>query len=123
MLVADDNKDAADSLQRLLAHAGYEVAVAYEGGAALQLGRSFAPRVAVLDIGMPSMNGYELARELRELYGDDIVLVALTGWGQENDRRRAMEAGFDRHLTKPLDPAVLVDLFAELGAREERKAG
>jgi CheY-like chemotaxis protein len=123
VLVADDNKDAADSLQRLLAHAGYEVAVAYEGGAALQLGRSFAPRVAVLDIGMPSMNGYELARELRELYGDDIVLVALTGWGQENDRRRAMEAGFDRHLTKPLDPAVLVDLFAELGAREERKAG
>ena len=123
ILVADDNKDAADSLQRLLAHAGYDVRVAYDGETALAVGRSFAPRVAVLDIGMPGLTGYEVARGLRELFGGAVTLIALTGWGQESDRRRAMESGFDHHQTKPLDPQVLGELLARAAAAAERNVG
>jgi PAS domain S-box-containing protein len=112
VLVADDNRDAADSLQRILKLYGYEVRVAYDGAAALALEEGFAPAVAVLDIGMPGMNGYQVARALRARYGERIKLIALTGWGQEGDRRRALEAGFDYHLTKPVDPAVLNELLA-----------
>ena len=114
VLVADDNKDTADSLQRVLQLYGYDVRVAYDGASALRLGASFRPAVAVLDIGMPGANGYEVAREIRKQQGAQIRLVALTGWGQEGDRRRAMEAGFDYHLTKPVDPGMLNDLLAEV---------
>jgi len=114
ILVADDNVDAADSLQRILAFYGYAVKTAYDGRAALAAAGEFRPQIAVLDIGMPEMDGYELARELRRRYGRAIALVALTGWGQENDRRRSAEAGFDFHLTKPLDPNLLNDLLAEV---------
>jgi CheY-like chemotaxis protein len=86
------------------------VRVAYDGGAALQVGRDFRPRVAVLDIGMPGTDGYEVARAFRKTLGPDVKLVALTGWGQDADRRRALEAGFDHHLTKPVDPGALNDL-------------
>ena len=113
ILVADDNKDSADSLQRVLQLYGYDVRVAYDGAAALRLGASFRPEVAVLDIGMPGANGYEVAREIRKQQGPRIKLVALTGWGQEGDRRRAMEAGFDFHLTKPVDPGTLNDLLSD----------
>ena len=111
VLVADDNRDAADSLQRVLALYGHEVRVAYDGAAALELGQKFRPRVAVLDIGMPGTDGYEVARSFRRKLGSEVKLVALTGWGQEADRRRAMEAGFDHHLTKPVDPGALNDLL------------
>jgi CheY-like chemotaxis protein len=107
VLVADDNRDAADSLQRVLALFGHEVRVAYDGADALRLGQEFRPRVAVLDIGMPGTDGYEVARTFRKNLGNDVKLVALTGWGQDTDRRRALESGFDHHLTKPVDPGAL----------------
>ena len=116
VLVADDNRDAADSLQRILALYGHEVRVAYDGGAALRLGAEFHPRVAILDIGMPGTDGYEVARALRHHNGPQVMLVALTGWGQEADRRRASEAGFDHHLTKPVDPKALNELLARVAA-------
>ena len=111
VLVADDNRDAADSLQRVLALYGHEVRVVYDGAAALQVGQEFRPRVAVLDIGMPGTDGYEVARTFRRKLGPGVKLVALTGWGQDADRRRALEAGFDHHLTKPVDPGALNDLL------------
>jgi CheY-like chemotaxis protein len=76
----------------------------------------FRPQLAILDIGMPRLNGYEAARRIREALGSDVALVAVTGWGQEEDRRRARDAGFDRHLTKPIDIAKLDQLVAEIGA-------
>ena len=113
VLVADDNRDAADSLQRILALFGHEVRVAYDGASAVTVGDEFRPRVAILDIGMPGPNGYDVARTLRTRHGKRLMLVALTGWGQDADRRRASEAGFDHHLTKPVDPELLNSLLAE----------
>jgi signal transduction histidine kinase/ActR/RegA family two-component response regulator len=113
VLVADDNRDAADSLQRILALYGHDVRVAYDGATAVKLGEEFRPRVAILDIGMPGTNGYDVARALRNRQGERVMLVALTGWGQEADRRRATEAGFDHHLTKPVDPGSLNSLLAQ----------
>jgi two-component system CheB/CheR fusion protein len=116
VLVADDNRDAADSLQRILTLYGHEVRVAYDGATALQLGEAFRPRVAVLDIGMPAPNGYDVARAIRKRLGGEVKLVALTGWGQEGDRKRALEAGFDHHLTKPVDPGALNELLTLAGS-------
>lgn len=114
VLVADDNKDAADALAMLLELAGHEVRVAHSGRAALSLAQTFRPDVAVLDIGMPELNGYEVAKELRrEPWGSRMCLVALTGWGQDDDRQRAKDAGFDRHLTKPVDTDALEKLLSE----------
>ncbi|HYD57115.1 MAG TPA: PAS domain-containing protein, partial [Burkholderiales bacterium] len=123
VLVADDNRDAADSLERILTLYGYEVTVAYDGIAALRAGREFEPHFAILDIGMPGANGYEVAREMRERRGHAVTLVALTGWGQEADRRRSAEAGFDYHLTKPVDPQQINDLLVQLGAHDKNNAG
>ena len=117
VLVADDNRDAADSLQRLLALFGHEVRVAYDGASAVSVGSEFRPRVAILDIGMPGTNGYDVARALRRRHGQDVTLVALTGWGQDADRRRASDAGFDHHLTKPVDPQTLNSLLDDLARR------
>jgi CheY-like chemotaxis protein len=114
ILVADDNRDAADSLQRILALYGHEVRVAYDGASAVSVGDAFRPRVAILDIAMPGTNGYEVARALRTRHGGEVTLVALTGWGQDADRRRAAEAGFDHHLTKPIDPHTLNALLADV---------
>jgi CheY-like chemotaxis protein len=112
ILIADDNRDAADSLSMLLELAGHEVRVANLGRAALSLAQAFRPDVALLDIGMPDLSGYEVARELRrEPWGGDIQLIALTGWGQEKDRQRALEAGFNQHLTKPIDPDQIETLI------------
>ncbi|HSU78508.1 MAG TPA: response regulator, partial [Burkholderiales bacterium] len=102
------------SLQRVLALYGHEVRVAYDGAAALSVGDEFRPRVAILDIAMPGTNGYEVARALRSLHGAQVTLVALTGWGQDADRRRALEAGFDYHLIKPIDPNELNSLLGRL---------
>jgi two-component system CheB/CheR fusion protein len=114
ILVADDNRDAADSLQRVLALYGHEVRVAYDGATAVRVGGEFRPRVAILDIGMPGTNGYDVARALRTGQGERVTLVALTGWGQDADRRRAAEAGFDHHLIKPVDPQLLNTLLADV---------
>ncbi len=108
VLVVDDNRDAADSLAMLLSLAGHDVRVAHGGRAALALAEAFRPDVVLLDIGMPDLDGYAVARALRwEPWGANICLVALTGWGQEEDRRQARAAGFDAHLTKPVDPGAL----------------
>jgi signal transduction histidine kinase/ActR/RegA family two-component response regulator len=112
VLVAEDIPDAAEMLRLMLESMGHEVRVAADGVQAVALAREFAPRVALLDIGMPRMDGYEAARQIRAALGDEVMLVALTGWGQEDDQQRALEAGFDRHLTKPADPELLEDLIA-----------
>jgi signal transduction histidine kinase/ActR/RegA family two-component response regulator len=113
VLIADDNRDAAESLSLLLELAGHEVRVAHAGRAALSLAQTFRPDVALLDIGMPDLSGYEVARALRqESWSKDLQLIALTGWGQDDDRRRALEAGFDHHSTKPIDPDHLEGLLA-----------
>ena len=116
ILVVDDNHDAAETLQAGLAQFGYEVKVACESAAALTIAKEFRPRVAVLDIGMPGMNGYELAGRMRALVesGLTIRLVAVTGFGQSADRERAMSAGFDRHLVKPVDLKTLIRTVEEL---------
>jgi PAS domain S-box-containing protein len=120
ILVVDDNWDAAQSLGMLLKIMGHEVRTAYDGAGGLEVVRTFRPDVALLDIGMPGMNGYELARRLRAQ--DDLrgmILVAVTGWGQEEDRLRSREAGFDLHLTKPADLAALEGLLSSLSVGPE----
>jgi signal transduction histidine kinase len=113
ILVADDNRDAAESLAMLLELAGHEVRVAHLGRAALSVAQVFRPDTALLDIGMPDMSGYDVAQTLRrEPWAASIRLIALTGWGQESDRRRALDAGFDHHLIKPVDPDKLAALIS-----------
>ncbi|MDB6090232.1 MAG: hypothetical protein JWN85_3016, partial [Gammaproteobacteria bacterium] len=117
ILVADDNNDALESLATLLELSGHEVYTAPNGAAALETAEQQRPEVALLDIGMPKLDGYEVARRIRaQPWGQRITLVALTGWGQDSDRRRSQEAGFDSHLVKPLDLDKLTDLLAELPA-------
>jgi CheY-like chemotaxis protein len=112
ILVADDNRDAAESLGLLLEMAGHDVRIAHDGRAALELANSFRPNWGLLDIGMPQLNGYEVASALRQQpWAAEIQLIALTGWGQDGDRQRAIAAGFDRHLTKPVDPDALLALI------------
>jgi CheY-like chemotaxis protein len=114
-LVVDDNQDAANSLAMLLRLQGHEVCVAYRGMAALEMTKTYSPDLVFLDIGMPAMDGYEVARRLRQQPGlEKVVLAALTGWGQQEDRRRTAEAGFNHHLVKPPDPKVLEELLASL---------
>jgi PAS domain S-box-containing protein len=117
-LVVDDNHDAGDSLAQVLSLLGAEVRVARDGREALDTFAAFQPRVVLLDIGMPDMNGYEVARAIRARYPKaGTTLVALTGWGQEDDRRRAKEAGFDHHLVKPAEIDALQALLASLTAQ------
>ncbi len=111
VLVVDDNADAADSLATLLGVMGYEVRIAYDGPEAIEAADEFQPAVALLDIGLPKLSGYDIARHVREKRGEDVLLVAITGWGQEDDRRKAREAGFDHHFTKPADFEVLLQLI------------
>jgi PAS domain S-box-containing protein len=113
VLVADDNRDAADTLARILAAYGHEVRVAYDGHSAIDECRRFSPHVAVLDIGMPGADGYQVARALRSADASRPKLIALTGWGQEQDRSRALDAGFDHHLTKPADPQSVHELIVK----------
>ena len=114
ILVADDNRDAADSLAMMLELMGNAVRTANDGQEAVEVAAEFRPDVALLDIGMPRMNGYEAARRMRaEPWGRGLVIVALTGWGQEEDRRRSREAGFDVHLVKPVDPAAIEKVLLE----------
>jgi len=120
ILVADDNNDALESLATLLQLSGHEVYTAANGAVALESAEQHRPEVALLDIGMPKLDGYEVARRIRaQPWGARITLVALTGWGQDSDRRRSQEAGFDSHLVKPLDLDKLTDLLATLPSADE----
>ena len=110
VLVVDDNADAAESLAMILSLRGHEARTALDGPEALAVAREFRPEVVMLDIGLPGMDGYEVARRLRADHGG-ILLVALTGYGQDEDRRRSKEAGFDHHLVKPVDFAVLQEVM------------
>ena len=115
ILVADDNNDALESLATLLQLSGHEVYTAANGAVALESAEQHRPEVVLLDIGMPKLDGYEVARRIRsQPWGQRITLVALTGWGQDSDRRRSQEAGFDSHLVKPLDLDKLTELLAAL---------
>jgi CheY-like chemotaxis protein len=114
ILVVDDNRDSAMSLSLLLELDGHEVRRAYDGLEALEIADEFRPEVTLLDIGMPRLDGYGAARELRKRdWAKDTLLVALTGWGQQEDKRLAREAGFDHHMVKPVDPDALRRLLVE----------
>ena len=118
VLVVDDNRDAADSLGIVLRLNGADVKVVHDGIAALQAVASFDPAVVLLDLGMPGMDGYEVARRIREAPRHDaIALVALTGWGQAEDRLRVRAAGFDHHLVKPTDLDALQSVLADVAVR------
>jgi two-component system CheB/CheR fusion protein len=112
ILIADDNRDNAETMRMLLQLAGHEVHLAHTGAEALATAKRERPDIGILDIGMPDLTGYEVAERIRhEAWGKDITLIAITGWGQDADKRRAFAAGFDHHLTKPVDPDALGRLF------------
>ena len=113
IVVADDNRDAADSLKMLLELAGHEVFVAYNGQQALDLGARERPQAFVLDVGMPDLTGYEVARRIRQqAWGRGVLLLAVTGWGQDDDKEQAKAAGFDFHFTKPVNPQEVEERVA-----------
>ena len=113
VLIADDNIDGAESLAMLIEFSGHNVYLAHTGVDAFQMAATHRPHVAILDIGMPGMDGYQVAKRIKDQpWGLHMMLIALTGWGQEDDKRRAMQAGFDHHLTKPVDPEILDKLLA-----------
>ena len=117
VLVVEDNKDGAESLAMLLGLMGHQVRIAYTGSEALAAAKACRPQVALLDIGLPGMSGYEVAQRLRDQPGSEAtVLIAMTGYGQEEDRQRSREAGFHHHLVKPVDPATLEQLLAGIAA-------
>ena len=119
VLVVDDNQDAADCCKVLLELAGHRIDVAYSGLGALEVGDRLHPHAVLLDIGLPDLDGYEVARRMRSTeWGTQAVLVAVTGWGQSRDRQRAFEAGFDRHVTKPIAPVQLAKLLGPVGPDE-----
>ena len=115
VLIADDLRDSADSLALLLETMGHEVHVAYDGEEAFQAIEDLRPEVALLDLGMPKMSGYDVCRRIREMpWGRQVTLIAQSGWGQDEDRRRTRDAGFDHHIVKPIDPAALDALLRSL---------
>jgi CheY-like chemotaxis protein len=117
VLVVDDNRDSADTMAALLRAWGHDVRTLYDGQSMLSIVDEYEPDVVLLDIGLPKINGYELARQLRQSGGSRrIVLVAVTGYGQDDDRRRVREAGFDHHLLKPLEPEALEKIIDSVPA-------
>jgi PAS domain S-box-containing protein len=120
VLIADDNEDAADALATVLRLSGFEVTVAYNGVEASRLANRLQPDAVLLDIGMPGMSGYEVARSIRDAaWAKRATLIAVTGWGQEDDRKQAAAAGFDMHFTKPVDFSVLQNAILTAGAQQE----
>ena len=117
ILVVDDNIDAADSLSEMLKLLGNDTRTASDGQAGVDMATEFRPEVILLDIGLPKLDGYAVCRAIREQpWGTDILLIAVTGWGQLEDRRRSHEAGFDHHMVKPVDPRALMTLLTEFSA-------
>jgi CheY-like chemotaxis protein len=118
LLIVDDNRDAADSLALLLGLEGHEVRVAYAGRPAIEAAHAFKPDLAILDLGLPDLSGYDVARLLRQdPQLGQMELIALTGWGQEEHRQRALAAGFDHHVTKPVDLDQLAVLLRAPSSR------
>lgn len=121
VLIVDDNRDAGESMSALLQLRGHTLRIEHDGIEAINAVKAFAPDVVILDIGMPEMDGYEVARRIRALpSGKEVLLIALTGWGQESDKARARAAGFDEHLTKPIDGAFISALIATPGSSTVR---
>ncbi len=121
IVIADDNQDAADSLSMMLRLVGHETRVGYDGMQALQLANERTPDVLLLDIGMPRLNGYDVASRVRmSAWGQDVLMIALTGWGQDKDKARTAAAGFDHHLTKPVDTYALISLLDEYAGVRNR---
>jgi CheY-like chemotaxis protein len=119
ILVADDLEDSAESLAVLLSQQGHDVRTAHDGAEAVGVARTFVPDVVLLDIAMPKLNGYEAARRILEDRGENRpVLIALTGWGHDENRMRTREAGFDHHLVKPVEPETLSRLIATSGGMD-----
>ena len=114
VLIADDNRDAAETLGLVLGLSGYQVLLAYDGRQALEVAERERPGAVVLDIGMPGLNGYQVAQAIRgQPWGANVLLIALTGWGLVGEQQKESdEAGFDHHLVKPVDPDVLEKLLA-----------
>jgi signal transduction histidine kinase/ActR/RegA family two-component response regulator len=124
ILVADDNSDSLESLSLLLEHEGNEVRTATDGVHAVAEAEAFRPDVVLLDVGMPNMNGYEACRRIRAQESNrNVLLIALTGWGQEEDRARSREAGFDQHFVKPIDPRMLIEYLGRHAAKREELQG
>jgi CheY-like chemotaxis protein len=118
VLVVDDHVDNAESLSMLVQVMGHEVATAFDGPEAVEVAEQFRPDLVLLDIGLPTLDGFEVAERLRAgEHGDKMFLVAITGWTRDEERERARAAGFDEHMTKPIDPARLEALIASVCAR------
>lgn len=118
ILVVDDNHDSALSLAMMLSIMGHDTRTAHDGESAVATAESFLPEVVLLDIGLPKLNGYEVAQRIREnAWGQSMFLIAVTGWGQEEDRQRSSEVGLNVHMVKPVEPAALERLLAELPTR------
>ena len=115
ILVVDDNHDSALSMAMMLSILGHETRTAHDGESAVATAESFLPDVVLLDIGLPKLNGYEVAQRIRgNAWGESMYLIAVTGWGQEEDRQRSTEVGLNQHMVKPVEPAALEKLLAEL---------
>lgn len=115
ILVVDDNHDSALSLAMMLSIMGHDTRTAHDGESALESAQSFLPEVVLLDIGLPKLNGYEVAQRIREQsWGTSMFLIAVTGWGQEEDRQRSSEVGLNVHMVKPVEPSALERLLAAL---------
>jgi CheY-like chemotaxis protein len=118
VLIVEDNLDTAEMMDLAVSQLGHVTKVAHDGATAIAMATQFAPDVVFLDIGLPVMNGYTVVRALRELPEfNNVYIAAVTGWGQDEDRRKAREAGFDSHFTKPLSPTMLTDLLATVAHR------
>jgi len=120
VLVVDDNRDSAEMLQVLLGMMGHAVSIAHTGRGAIESVAATRPHVVLLDIGLPDMSGYDVAREIRASYAESVRLIALTGWGREEVGNLASDAGFDQHLTKPADPALLERILSDVAASVAR---
>ena len=117
ILVVDDNDDSALSMAMMLQIMGHDTRTAHDGESALSTAETFLPEVVLLDIGLPKLNGYEVAQRIREkTWGESMYLIAVTGWGQDEDRQRSSEVGLNLHMVKPVEPAALEKLLATLPA-------
>jgi CheY-like chemotaxis protein len=117
ILVVDDNPDSALSMAMMLSIMGHDTRTAHDGESAIVTAETFLPEVVLLDIGLPKLNGYEVAQRIREqAWGTSMFLIAVTGWGQDEDRQRSAEVGLNVHMVKPVEPAALEKLLAALPA-------
>lgn len=123
VLIVDDHRDTADTLASMLGLLGYDVRTAYDGASAITAAEQFRPDVMLMDIGMPRFNGFQVAQRIRaQPWAAQVVLIAVTAWDREEDRRSSQDAGFDAHLCKPVDPEILFRLLRALNGLEDDEA-